>query len=505
MAPEAVMNAVEMRNVTKRFGRYRANNDISFSVATQSIHALVGENGAGKSTLMKILYGYHIADEGEIFIRGSRAEVTSPADAIALGIGMVHQHFMLIPPLSVTENIILGNEPAGHGLLLGMKGAEHEVRTLSTKYGLVITPDEKISNLSVALQQRVEILKLLYRKADILIFDEPTPVLTPQEVQEFLQNLLHLKNEGKTIILITHKLSEVFAVSDTITVLRHGKVVGSMPTASTTPAEVARLMTGESVETPPVKEAAGIGKPLMTLREVSLRGKNNAPLLEKLNLSLNSGEILGIAGVEGNGQFWLVQVLLGMLAPHGGSVELNLPGGGSLREAISYIPDDRFRYGMIPDFSTEENLIFGRQKELSISSHALLRRRSIASFARELISAYAIHPEDPMHLSKYLSGGNQQRLLIARELTRDTPIILTNQPTRGLDIKATEFVYSSLINERNKGRGIFIISSDLTELLRLSDRIAVMFEGKFTAVLPASATNDQELGEYMMGVKRQTG
>ncbi len=497
------MNTVEMHHITKRFGRYRANDDISIAVADRSIHALVGENGAGKSTLMKVLYGYHLPDEGRIAIRGTETRIASPADAIALGIGMVHQHFMLIPPLSVTENIILGNEPPGSGRHLRLKDAEHEIKALSSTYGLTISPDEKVANLSVALQQRVEILKVLYRKANILIFDEPTPVLTPQEVDEFLKNLLHLKNEGKTIILITHKLSEVFAISDTVTILRHGKVVTSMPTTTTTPVEVARLMTGEEQETPPAKAGASRGKTLLTMRNVSLRGANNAPLLENLNISLDSGEILGIAGVEGNGQSWLVQVLLGMVKPQSGSVELNVGGSAALREAISYIPDDRFRYGMIADFSTEDNLILGRHKELSLSSHTFFRKKSVESYARNLIATYSIHPEDPSHLAKYLSGGNQQRLLIARELTRETPIILANQPTRGLDIKAMEFVYASLIRERNKGRGIIIISSDLTELLRLSDRIAVMFEGRFTAILQASETNDKDLGVYMMGVHKQ--
>lgn len=497
------MNAVELLNISKRFGPYRANDDISIQIPQGEIHAIVGENGAGKSTLMKILYGYHTPDAGRIFVHGEEVKIPVPSKAISLGIGMVHQHFMLIPALSVVENIILGNEPVQGFSMLNMEHARNTVRSLAEQFGFSLDPDEKVQNLSIGLQQRVEILKILYRKAEIIIFDEPTPVLTPQEVDSFLKNLLDLKGEGKTIILITHKLPEVFTVSDNLTILRQGKVVRSMKTNTTTPAEVARLMTGQDFPAPPVKTVSKDRNLVLEMKNISFQSADNTAILKNINLTLRRGEILGVAGVEGNGQASLVQLLLGLEKPTSGVIRTDSQTPESF-ETISHIPDDRLKNGIISDFDVKENLILGRHKELELSTKSVFHRYNIEKFSSRLIQNFNIQPPDQNLKIKNLSGGNQQKVVVARELTKKSTLILANQPTRGLDIKAIDFVHANLIRERNNGRAIVLISSDLGELLKLSDRIIVMFEGSVTATLEASQTSDKELGLYMTGVQRQS-
>jgi ABC-type uncharacterized transport system ATPase subunit len=498
------MNAVEMHHITKRFGQYVANDDISIDIHKGEIHAIVGENGAGKSTLMKILYGYHLPDMGTIHIHGKEVNISTPANAIALGIGMVHQHFMLIPALTVMENIILGNEPTKAFSILNLGQAREHVRLLAEISGFSVDPSEKVQNLAIGYQQRVEILKVLYRKAEIIIFDEPTPLLTPQEVDSFLKSLVNLKNEGKTIILITHKLNEVFAVSDHLTILRQGKAVRSMKTNTTNTMEVARLMTGQDLPASPAKETPPHRVTVLELNNVSLRGNINQASLRNVNFSLKSGEILGIAGVEGNGQTPLVQILLGLQKPTSGEIRVHRRNQTSRDPLFSHIPDDRLKNGIIPEFNVQENLILGRQNELGLSVKSIFRRQELIKFSSELIHNYNIQPSDQHLKIRNLSGGNQQKVVVARELSKKSVIIIANQPTRGLDIKAIDFVHSNLIRERNAGRAIILISSDLSELVKLSDRIAVIFEGSITAVLEASATSDQELGLYMTGVRRQS-
>ncbi len=497
------MNAVEMHKISKRFGPYRANDDISIHVPQGEIHAIVGENGAGKSTLMNILYGYHTPDSGRIMVHGNEVKIPHPAKAISLGIGMVHQHFMLIPALTVVENIILGNEPTKSFSMLDLEHAGKNVLELAEQYGFSIDPDEKVQNLSIGMQQRVEILKILYRKAEIIILDEPTPVLTPQEVESFLKNLLNLKREGKTVILITHKLPEVFSVSDQVTILRQAKVVGTMRTNSTNPAEVARLMTGQDLPAPPAKTITGDHSLVLEFRNIFFRSSDNAANLKNINLSLFKGEILGVAGVEGNGQASLVQLLLGLEKPTAGEI-ITKDDIANIRTTKAHIPDDRLRSGIISDFSVTENLILGRHNELNLSSKSVFRKKNIKNFSSRLIHDFNIQPPEGQLKIRHLSGGNQQKVVVARELTKNSVLILANQPTRGLDLKAIDFVHANLIRERNNGRAVILISSDLGELLKLSDRIIVMFEGSITATLEAGKTSDVELGLFMTGVQKQS-
>jgi len=497
------MNAVELHHITKRFGHYTANDDISLAIPAGEIHAIVGENGAGKSTLMKVLYGYHTPEAGSIHIDGREHHFPDPAAAIALGIGMVHQHFMLIPALTVLENIILGNEPVAGPGILSIGEARNQIRTLAEQHGFAIDPDAKVATLPVSAQQKVEILKILFRKARIIIFDEPTPVLTPQEVDLFLDHVRQLKQEGKTLLLITHKLAEVFAVSDRLTVLRGGKLIRTVRTADTTPAEVARLMTGQEIPPSPAKVATGQKEAALVATDLVLRRGEQKNVLNGLSLELFHGEILGLAGVENNGQAELVEVILGLRRPDSGNCRFPPNTDGSHRP-ISHIPDDRIRDGMIGEFSIEENCILGIHKELQFSTHSVYSHSAVGHFADERIRTFEITPSERKFPARHLSGGNQQKMVLAREFSKKSDIVLANQPTRGLDIKAIEFVHTALINQRNEGKAILLISSDLAELLKLSDRIAVIFEGSITAIFEASATTDKELGLFMTGVRRQS-
>ena len=501
------MFAVEMRNITKRFRGVKANDAVDFRVHRGEIHALVGENGAGKSTLMNVLYGMHSPDEGEILVRGSIVSIETPAKAISIGIGMVHQHFMLIPPFTVTENIILGLEPTSRLEILDLHRAEQEISEFSRTYGLQLDPKAKIESLSVGLQQRVEILKILYRKAEILIFDEPTPVLTPQEIEEFFNSLRDLKRQGKTVILITHKLTEVMAISDRVTIMRRGKVVGEMETASTNPGELARLMVGKEIvlgvqKGPPSDRA----EPVLKVENISALNDRRLRALNDISFSINEGEILGIAAVEGNGQAELVQVITGLRPPTSGRVSIN---GNYLEEDSTehhpaHIPDDRLKRGLILDFTVTENLVLGRQKEPVFSGFLFLLRRNIEEFAERMIHEFDIRPTDKDASVRELSGGNQQKVVVARELSKNAHVIVASQPTRGLDIGAIQFVHRSIIDERNRGKAVLLVSSDLSELLSLSDRIAVMYEGRIVVILDARATSERELGLYMTGSMRKS-
>jgi ABC-type uncharacterized transport system ATPase subunit len=499
------MFAIEMKHITKRFGSLMANDSIDFIVKTGEIHALVGENGAGKSTLMNILYGMHQPDHGDIFINGKQEIIHSPAKAISLGIGMVHQHFMLIPPLTVTENIILGDEPISKYHTIDVKQAEATIQKLSETYSLKVDAREKIETLSVGIQQRVEILKILYRKANILILDEPTPVLTPQEIEELFTTLRNLTIKGKTVILITHKLREVISISDSVTILRHGKSIVKVDTKFTNKDELALLMVGKEIEPPLQKTTKPQQEDGLIVENLSALNERRLPALRNISFSVAKGEILGIAAVEGNGQSELAEVLTGLRKPIAGKIIITgiTVDPTSSKNIIGHIPEDRLKRGIVLDFTLADNLILGRQQEKSFYSNMLLSKAKISIYADRLIQQFDIRPPKKNQNVRGFSGGNQQKAVVARELSKDSPIIIASQPTRGLDIYATKFVHDSLLSERNKGKAILLVTSDLEELLELSDRIAVMYEGEIITILYSHETSERDLGQFMTGAKNK--
>lgn len=497
------MLAVDLRRITKHFGALKANDDVSVAVTEGTIHALVGENGAGKSTLMKVLYGMVQPDSGTIAIRERALTLRTPAQAIAHHIGMVHQHFMLLPTQSVTENVILGSEPTRGLGMLDLEQAHRSIRDLSERYRLPIDPRATVQQLSVGLQQRVEILKLLYRDAEILILDEPTPVLTPQEIADFFSTLREMRSQGKTVILISHKLSEVMSISDEVTVMRNGRVVQSLPTSSTNEVELSRLMVGKDILPDSVRTITRSAGAAISVDNVTLLRDRTTPALKGISFSVARGEIFGIAGVEGNGQAELAQVLSGLRKQTSGTISLC---GSPMndRTVIGHIPDDRIRQGIILDFTISENLILGRQRDAEFYGRFSMKERAVNSHADAVIHQFDIRLRSKDQRIRELSGGNQQKVVIARELSKRAPFIIANQPTRGLDIGAIDFVHASLMSERNKGTGVLLISSDLGELLKLADRIAVMYGGEIVAVVDGRSASEQELGMYMTGSGRQS-
>ncbi|MGC8596031.1 MAG: ABC transporter ATP-binding protein [Candidatus Kryptoniota bacterium] len=496
--------AVELLNITKRFARTVANDNVTLRVERGVIHALVGENGAGKTTLMETLYGLYQPDEGKIRINEREVRIRSPYDSIRLGIGMVHQHFMLVPPLSILENIVLGAEYV-RNYILDLKKNRAEISELSERFSLKVPLDEKIENVGVGVQQRVEILKALYRKADILILDEPTAVLTPQETSEFFKILRQLKSEGKTIILITHKLNEVMEVSDSITVMRKGKNVGELKTEKTNPEEIAQLMVGRPVLLRVNKTTMQPGKPVLKISNLTFVDKRGLKLLKNISLEVRSGEILGIAGVEGNGQSQLIECIAGLLTPSSGSIQINgietagLNAQRVFEKGLAHVPEDRIKRGLVIDLSIKENLILGLHTNPQFSSRFRLKRPAIEQNAATLIKRYDIRPPHPDLHVRGLSGGNQQKVIIARELSRNADVIIASQPTRGVDIGGIEFIHHTLIAARDSGKGVLLISADLNEILSLSDRIAVMFEGQIVKLFPDNKVRESELGLYMTG------
>lgn len=501
------MFAVQMRDITKRFGALAANDSVDVNVKQGEIHALVGENGAGKSTLMNVLYGLIRPDHGEILVNGRAAVIDSPRTAIGLGIGMVHQHFMLIPPLTVLENIVLGQEPVSAGSVLNVRAARETILQLSKLYHLSIDPNLEVSDLSVGLQQRVEILKILYRKAEILILDEPTPVLTPQEVEDLFNTLMDLKRQGKTVILITHKLAEVTAISDTVTVMRHGRVVRTLETRSTNRGELATLMVGKEVGFQVERSSLTERRSVLVVDDVSALNDRKLPAVRGASFTVDSGQIVGIAAVEGNGQSELVQTITGLRNVTGGRITIEGSGidAGNPLPPIAHIPEDRHKRALVLDFSLAENLILGRQRESRFSGRWGLHSDRILEEADQLIRQYDIRPPERDQAARAFSGGNQQKAVIARELSKEAALIVASQPTRGLDIGATEFVHQKLLEERNKGKAVLLVSSDLEELLLLSDRIIVLYEGSIAAIVKASETSERELGAFMTGAARRAG
>lgn len=503
---------IQLKEITKRFPGIVANDHISIDIEEGEIHTLAGENGAGKSTLMNILYGLYQPDEGELIIRGKPVRFSSSRDSIAHRIGMVHQHFMLIPKLTVTENIIVGQE-VGTALKVDRAGASKKIKELSEQYGLKIDPDRKVGELSVTEQQRVEILKVLYREAEILIFDEPTAVLTPQEIEEFCDILLKLKEKGKTIIFISHKLAEVMKISDRITVIRLGKVVGTVDKNETNPAGLTKMMVGRDVnlgrrDRKKVEKVENI----LEVRDVTYTENKTVKKLNHLSLELRKGEVLGIAGVDGNGQEELVNVICGKAKPDSGSVIMN--GQEITREKIrtrkdnglALIPEDRHRDGLVLEYSIANNLILGSQyKEPYAKKNVWLDFKKIHETAEDLKERFDIRCANVDVNAGTLSGGNQQKIVIAREAYRNPEVLVAVQPTRGLDVGAMEFVQKTLLEQRDQGKGVLLFSLELDEILSVSDRIAVIFKGEIIDIVDAESVTRQELGMMMLGSSRGKG
>lgn len=501
--------ALELRRVNKSFGPVHANRDISLSVDRGSIHGIVGENGAGKSTLMSIVYGFYEADSGEIFVNGDRCEIENPQSSIKAGIGMVHQHFMLVDTFSVLENIILGVE-GGFRLADGMTAARKELIRLEKEYALEVNVDAIVGDLPVGLRQRVEILKALYRGAEILILDEPTGVLTPQEADHLFRILDTLREQGKTVILITHKLREIMAITDNVSVMRRGEMVAHLTTSETSQAALAELMVGRSVLLQVEKEPAAPKDTLVSIHGLNYLDTDDVPRLKDINLDIRAGEILGIAGVSGNGQSELLEVLGGILTPTSGSIRFKgqeLVGSKAftarnLRKiGLGHVPEDRHRAGLVLSFNANECAILGYHDKPEFNKGLRLDRRAIVETCEAYIKKYDVRPPDPYLTASGFSGGNQQKLVLAREMEQNPDVLLVGQPTRGVDIGAIEFIHNQLIKMRDAGKAILVVSVEIEEVMSIADRIAVMFDGEVVGEIAASEATETRLGLMMAGVR----
>ncbi len=503
--------AIEMLGITKRFPGIIANDNISLQLKKGEIHALLGENGAGKSTLMSVLFGLYQAEQGEIRKDGKPVEIRDPNDANALGIGMVHQHFKLVECFSVLDNIILGVEPNTLGFLKKSE-ARKKVTALSEKYGLFIDPDAIIENITVGMQQRTEILKMLYRDNDILIFDEPTAVLTPQEIDELMQIMKNLAKEGKSILFISHKLNEIMSVADRCTVLRKGKYVGTVSIKDTSKEELSRMMVGRNVEFEVHKEPAQPKEPILCVQGLTMHSLGNKKeSVRNVSFEARAGEIVCIAGIDGNGQTELVYGLTGLEKAKSGKITLNGTDitNASIRRRsklhMSHIPEDRHKHGLVLDYTLAENLVLQRYYEPQFCSHAgFLKRKNITEYAQRLIDSFDIRSgQGPITKARSMSGGNQQKAIVARELDRAPSLLIAVQPTRGLDVGAIEFIHKELVAQRDAGKAVLLVSLELDEVLSVSDRILVMYEGEIVGELDPKTTTPEELGLYMSGAKRR--
>ena len=507
---ETAAPAIELVGISKAFGPVQANKDISLSVARGSIHGIVGENGAGKSTLMSILYGFYKADAGEIYIGGKKTPIPDSSAAIAAGIGMVHQHFKLVENFTVLENVILGMED-GPMLRPSLAKARKLLKKLSDEYELSVDPDALIENLSVGHQQRVEILKALYRKADILILDEPTGVLTPAEADHLFRILQGLKEEGKTIILITHKLREIMEITDTVSVMRRGEMTATVKTAETSPEQLAELMVGRKVLLHIDKKPAQPGTNILEIKDLEVTDDKGVKRLKGISLEVRAGEILGIAGVSGNGQTELLEVLGGYMPASGtiriNGTEIDLSGkhsDGQSRRArgIAHVPEDRQSEGLIMEFTAWENMIFGYHNDPAYNKSALMMdNAAIRKETAAKMERFDVRPPIPALQAKNFSGGNQQKVVLAREIERNPDLLLVGQPTRGVDIGAIEFIHQRIVELRDEGKAILLVSVELEEILSLSDRILVMFDGHIMGERNPSETNEKELGMLMAGME----
>jgi simple sugar transport system ATP-binding protein len=494
--------ALELRQITKRFGPLVANRSVDFELRRGEIHALLGENGAGKSTLMNVLYGLHQPDEGQILLNGEPVEIRSSSRAIGLGIGMVHQHFMLVPVMTVAENLVLGAEPK-KGPLLDYKTAAERTRELSKRFGLAVDPDARVQDLGVGAQQRVEILRALFRGAKVLVLDEPTAVLTAQEAQDLFVVLRNLKAEGTGIIFISHKLNEVLDVADRITVLRRGEKVDTVPGEGATERSLATLMVGRDVLLRVEKDDVKPGEPLLSLENVSARDDRGLPAVRDVTLDVRAGEIVGLAGIDANGQSELIETIMGLRKPDAGTITVSgrdVTHSGprdTLASGVSHIAEDRHRRGLVLEFNLAENLAL-REYKTAFSQHGFLSPKKMVARARKLLKEFDVRGGEPETRAGSLSGGNQQKVVIARELNADPRVIIAAQPTRGLDVGAIEFVHRRLVEERDAGRAVLLVSLEMEEIRSLSDRVLVIYEGQIVAEMPPESS-EEDFGVMMTG------
>ena len=501
---------IEMLHITKEFPGIKANDDVTLQLRRGEVHALLGENGAGKSTLMSVLFGLYQPEQGTIKKNGEEVRIKDPNDANALGIGMVHQHFKLVECFSVLDNIMLGVEPCKAGFLQ-KSAARKRVVELSEKYGLRVDPDALISDISVGMQQRVEILKMLYRDNEILIFDEPTAVLTPQEIDELMEIMRGFKKEGKSILFITHKLNEIMAVADRCTVLRKGKGIGTVEIAKTTKEELSRMMVGRDVQFAVEKSPAKPGEPVLQVKDLKVPGRvHKKDAVRDVSFTVRAGEIVCLAGIEGNGQTELVYGLTGLEKVTGGS--LTLCGQdithASIRQrskdGMSHIPEDRHKHGLVLDYTLEKNLVLQRYWEPAFQNHGFIKQGEVRAYADKLIEQYDVRSgQGSVTIARSMSGGNQQKAIIAREIDKDPKLLVAVQPTRGLDVGAIEYIHKQIVAERDRGTAVLLVSLELDEVMNLSDRILVMYEGEIVGEFDPKTTTVEELGLYMAGAKKQ--
>ena len=497
-------NVIEMREITKVFGEFVANDKINLELRKGEIHALLGENGAGKSTLMNMLAGLLEPTSGEIVVNGQVVKLDSPSKAASLGIGMVHQHFMLVEAFTVAENIILGSELTKNGVL-DIARATREINELSERYGLAVNPSAKVADISVGAQQRVEILKTLYRGADILIFDEPTAVLTPSEIDELMAIMKNLVKEGKSIILITHKLDEIRAVSDRVTVIRRGKSIETVEIAGATNADLAEMMVGRSVSFKTEKQEAQPKEVILSIKDLVVNENRGVPAVKNLSLDVRAGEIVGIAGIDGNGQSELIQAITGLRKIESGSVELKGQSIVGLHPrqitemSVGHVPEDRHRDGLVLEMMISENIALQTYYKEPHSKKGILNYTNIIGYAKQLMQEFDVRAASEIVPASALSGGNQQKAIIAREVDRNPDLLIVSQPTRGLDVGAIEYIHKRLIQERDNGKAVLVVSFELDEILNISDRIAVIHDGKIQGIVTPETTNKQELGVLMAG------
>jgi simple sugar transport system ATP-binding protein len=495
---------LELRGITKQFPGVLANDDVNLTLEKGEIHALLGENGAGKSTLMNILYGLYKPTKGEIFINGQKVDIFGPTDAIRQGIGMVHQHFMLIPVLTVAENVMLGEEQLRNGLFLDRKTVAQRIREISQQYGLQVDPDAYIKDLSVGIQQRVEIIKVLYRHANILILDEPSAVLTPQEVEELFGIIKSLVGQGVSLIFITHKLKEVLAIADRITVIRRGKTVGTTTPAGATPQSLAEMMVGRAVGLTVKKQKAVPAEPVLTVENLFVRDERGHMAVKGVSFEVKAGEVVGIAGVQGNGQTELVRALTGLNHPDSGHIKIagRDVSHASPREitelGVAHVPEDRQRDGLVLKFPIKDNMMLNTYYN-TFAKGVVIDEEKVAKVSTQLVKDFDVRTPSIDAAAGTLSGGNQQKVIVAREFSRPIKLLIAAQPTRGLDVGSIEYIHGRIIGKRDEGTAVLVVSTELDEIRALSDRIAVMFEGKVVDILPANRVTKEQLGLLMAG------